>query len=46
MRSDGKAGDLYAKAQVVLPTRLSDEERRLIERLAELRGTHEAISRQ
>jgi DnaJ-class molecular chaperone len=45
MRSGGKAGDLYAKAQVVLPTHLSDEERRLIERLAELRGAHEAISR-
>jgi DnaJ-class molecular chaperone len=32
-------GDLYAEASVVLPTRLSDEERKLFERLAELRGS-------
>jgi len=44
MRAGGKAGDLYAKAQVVLPTHLSDEERRLVERLAELRGAREAVS--
>jgi len=44
MRAGGKAGDLFAKAQVILPTHLSDEERQLIERLAELRGAHEAVS--
>lgn len=46
MRAGGKAGDLYARAQVVLPTHLSEEERRLIERLAELRGAKEAVSNQ
>lgn len=38
MRAGGKAGDLFAKVQVVLPTHLSEEERRLFQRLAELRG--------
>ena len=46
MRAGGKAGDLYAKVQVVLPTHLSAEERGLIERLAELRGAKEAVSNQ
>lgn len=41
MRKGGKAGDLYAKVQVVLPTHLSEEERGLFRRLAELRGTRE-----
>lgn len=31
-------GDLYARVKVVLPAKLSDEERGLFERLAELRG--------
>jgi DnaJ-class molecular chaperone len=31
-------GDLYAEISVVLPTDLNDEERRLFQRLAELRG--------
>lgn len=38
MRAKGKAGDLYARVQVVLPTHLSAEERGLFERLADLRG--------
>jgi DnaJ-class molecular chaperone len=38
MRTGGKAGDLFAKAQVVLPTHLSEEERDLFRRLAALRG--------
>jgi curved DNA-binding protein len=46
MRAGGKAGDLYAKAQVVLPTHLSEEERQLVARLAELRGVKEAVSHQ
>ncbi len=33
---DGR-GDLFAEVQVVLPTQLNDEERRLFQRLAELR---------
>lgn len=41
MRKGGKAGDLYAKVQVVLPTLLSDEERDLFTRLAALRGARE-----
>ncbi len=44
MRASGKAGDLFAKVQVVLPTHLSDEERGLVERLAALRGAKEAVS--
>jgi DnaJ-class molecular chaperone len=36
-------GDLYAEVNVVLPTHLNDEERRLFERLAELRG-HVGVS--
>jgi DnaJ-class molecular chaperone len=31
-------GDLYAETSVILPTRLNDEERKLFERLAELRS--------
>jgi len=42
MRAGGKAGDLHAKVNVMLPTHLSDEERGLIERLAELRSATEA----
>ncbi|MEA2642185.1 MAG: curved DNA-binding protein [Chloroflexota bacterium] len=34
----GERGDLYAEVSVVLPTHLSDEERQLFERLAELRS--------
>jgi len=34
----GDRGDLYAEISVVLPTHLSDEERSLFERLAQLRG--------
>jgi DnaJ-class molecular chaperone len=41
MHGRGKAGDLYAKVQVVLPTHLSAEERRLFQRLAELRGARQ-----
>jgi len=43
MRGRGKSGDLYAKVQVVLPTHLSDEERGLFQRLAELRGGREKV---
>ena len=35
--SGGGRGDLYAEANIVLPTHLSDEERDLFKRLAELR---------
>jgi curved DNA-binding protein len=42
MRAGGKAGDLFAKVQVVLPTHLSDDERHLFQRLAELRGVGRA----
>ena len=38
MRAKGKAGDLYARVQVVLPAHLSEEERDLFRRLATLRG--------
>jgi DnaJ-class molecular chaperone len=41
MKAGGKAGDLYAKVQAVLPTHLSGEERDLFRRLAELRGARE-----
>jgi DnaJ-class molecular chaperone len=41
MHGRGKAGDLYARVQVVLPTHLSAEERRLFQRLAELRGARQ-----
>lgn len=41
MRKGGKAGDLYAKVQVVLPTHLSDDERALFTRLAESRGARQ-----
>ena len=41
MHGHGKAGDLYAKVQVVLPTHLSAEERSLFQRLAELRGARQ-----
>ncbi len=37
----GKGGDLLATVRVVLPTRLSTEERDLFKRLAELRGKDE-----
>ena len=43
VRKGGKAGDLYAKVQVVLPTHLSDEERDLFTRLAALRGAREGV---
>ena len=36
--SGGGRGDLYAEVNVVLPTQLSEEERGLFTRLAELRG--------
>lgn len=42
MRKDGKAGNLQATVQAVLPTGLSEEERTLFKRLAELRGGHTA----
>jgi curved DNA-binding protein len=32
---DGNAGDLYAHVQIKVPKRLSSEERRLFEQLAE-----------
>ena len=41
MQGRGKAGDLYARVQVVLPTHLSAEERNLFQRLAELRGARQ-----
>src|SRR5437764_1457818 len=41
MQGRGKAGDLYARIQVILPTHLSAEERGLFERLAELRGSRQ-----
>lgn len=41
LRGKGKAGDLYATVQVVLPTNLTDEERALFVRLAELRHVAE-----
>jgi DnaJ-class molecular chaperone len=41
MHGRGKAGDLYARVQVVLPMHLSAEERSLFQRLAELRGARQ-----
>jgi DnaJ-class molecular chaperone len=40
----GGHGDLFADVQVVLPTQLNDEERKLFERLAELRS-HAGVTR-
>ena len=44
LRGDGR-GNLYARAKVVLPMNLSDEERGLFEKLARLRGV-EAIRKE
>jgi len=41
LRDKGKASDLYVTVQAVLPTNLSDEERALFARLAELRRVAE-----
>ncbi len=38
VNSKGDRGDLYAEVQIVVPTQLTEEERKLVERLRELRG--------
>ncbi len=44
LRTGEKAGDLYVTVQVTLPTHLSEEERSLVARLAELHGAREGAS--
>jgi len=44
-RGNASYGDMFAKVKVVLPTNLTDEERRLFERLRSLRPTQSEVPR-